>query len=461
MVFVSLTGCSSKKDESTGNTAGVTQAPDTEKAEATATPSPTPTPEPVKDLGGMEITIGNWWEVDPPAPPKTQLEEDTLAYRQEIMEKHNFNIKTVNLGTWGEYQEIMVSSTMAGDPAADVFVMDSSFVAAPLSQGLLYPLNTLQSFDFTEDKWNKQVIDMMTVGDNAYGMAVGRMEPRLGVFWNKRLFEEAGLDPELPYELQAKGEWTWDAYKDLAKKLTRDTNNDGVMDTYANASFSVEFFKGFIFSNNAKYIGKDESGKLYNATNEANFLEALQFARSIYDEGYSMPQPEGSNWDWFIPAFKESKVAMTIAEEYKVGTWAEMADDWGFVIVPKGPHGEMMTVFNENVVVMPVTLEKEAAENIAFAYNLFTETTPGYENEDWKTPYYSVFRDSRAVDETLPLFYDPKHGSLDYMKLVSGINPGDICYDLDAGAATPAELIEKVQNSWQTFIDSANGVTTQ
>jgi hypothetical protein len=121
----------------------------------------------------------------------------------------------------------------------------------------------------------------------------------------------------------------------------------------------------------------------------------------------------------------------------------------------------MMTVFNENVVVMPVSLEKEQAENVAYAYNLFTNTTPGYENEDWKTGYYPAFRDTRAVDETLPLFYDPAHGSLDFMKLVSGINPGDICYDLDAGAATPAELIEKVQNSWQTFIDTANGVDNQ
>ncbi|MBH1940930.1 extracellular solute-binding protein [Mobilitalea sibirica] len=460
MTFSLLTGCGSKEstDIVTDKDAVITQAP-VEETETETTPEPTQ--EPAKDLGGMEITIGNWWEQDPPAPPATQQEEDTLAYRNEIMKKHNFNIKTVNLGTWGEYQEIMVTSTMSGDPAADIFIMDTQFVSAPLSQGLLYPLNTLENFDFTDEKWNQQVLEMMKLGDDTYGMATGRMEPRLGVFWNKRLFEEAGIDPELPYDLQASGEWTWEAFEEMAEQLTRDINNDGTPDVYGTASFSVEFFKGAVFSNNAKFIGKDDSGKFYNATNEANFIEAVQWARSFFDNGTHMPEPEGANWDWFIAAFKEGKVAMQAAEQYKVGTWADMQDDWGFVIFPKGPKGEMMTVFNENIVVMPVSLEKEDAENIAFAYNLFTETTPGYEDVDWRTNYYASFRDGRAVDETLPLFYDPKHGTLDLIRLIDGIDHGDLFFDVAAGAVTPAEGIEALQQKWQSFIDGANGVETE
>lgn len=452
MTVAMITGCSSKEETETNASKEVTQAP-----EENETP-PTPTEAPVKDLGGMEITIGNWWAQDPPEPPKTQQEEDTLNYQEEIMKKHNFKIKAVRLSTWNEFQEIMITSTMSGDPAADVFVMASSFVAAPLSQGLLYPLNTLENFDFTQEKWNKQILEMMTIGENTYGMATGRMEPRIGVFWNKRLFEEAGIDPDMPYDLQAKGEWTWDAMKELAAKTTRDTNNDGTPDTYGLASFSTDFFKGAVFSNNAKFIGKDESGKFFNATGDANFLEAIQWGRSFYDEGFHMPRPENSNWDWFLPAFKEGKVAMQVAEQHKVGTFSDMEDDWGFVIFPKGPQGEMMTVFNENIVVMPTGFDKEKAENIAFAYNLYTETTPGYEDVDWRTGYYPVFRDVRAVEETLPLFYKPQHGSLDFITLVSGLKHGDIVYNVDSGASTPVEMIETVQQTWQSFIDKANGV---
>ncbi|HWT27484.1 MAG TPA: extracellular solute-binding protein [Mobilitalea sp.] len=453
MVISMLSACS--KDNTTKTDA---TAPTATSAPAVATATPVPT-EPPKDLGGLDIKVANWWEADPPAAPANQKEEDTLKYRQDIMDKYNFKIKNVNIGGWGEFQEIVVSSIMAGAPAADVFVMDQSFMAAPLSQGLLYPLDTLSNFDFSQDKWNQQIKDLMTMNGHVYGMSASRSEPRLGIFWNKRLFEEAGLSPDLPYDLQAKGEWTWDKFKEIAKQLTRDTNSDGTPDTYGLASFSVDFFRGCVFSNNAKFVGKDDKG-FFNATGDANFLEALQWGRSVYDEGYVMPQPEGSNWDWFISAFHDGKVAMQCAEEYKVNNWADMSDDWGFVIFPKGPQGEMMTVFADNIVVMPAGVDAAKADNIAFAYNLFTNPTPGYENDDWKTDYYPKFRDSRAVDETLPLFYDPKHGTMSYLPLIAGLSYGDVCYDLDAGQKTPQELVEKVQQQWQTYIDTANGVKT-
>jgi ABC-type glycerol-3-phosphate transport system substrate-binding protein len=53
----------------------------------------------------------------------------------------------------------------------------------------------------------------------------------MALFFNKRLFREAGLDPNLPYDMQKAGTWTWSAFIDVCKKLTRDTNNDGRMDT--------------------------------------------------------------------------------------------------------------------------------------------------------------------------------------------------------------------------------------
>lgn len=448
LVMSSFAACNKEEEN-------VTATPTPAQQEAEATVAPTEAP---KDLGGTEIIVGDWWTTDPAPEPATQKEEDTIAYREDFMKKYNFTLKRQNLGTWGEYQEIMVSSVMAGDPAADVFIMDQGFISAPLQQGLLYPLQTIKNFDFSEEKWNKQVIDLMTFDGNSYAMASGRMEPRLGIFFNKRLLEEAGVDPELPYNLQASGEWTWDAFKDLASKLTRDTNSDGTPDVYGLASFSVHWFRGVVFSNNAQFIGKDENGKFYNATGEANFLEALEWGRSLYDEGFVMPNPEGANWDWFIAAFKEGKVAMQCSEEYMVNTWKDMEDDWGFVIFPKGPQGEMMTVFTENLVVMPAGMDAQRAEDVAFAYNLYTNPTPGYENDDFRTDYYTVFRDARAVDETLALFYEDGHGTMSNLPLVAGVSYGDICYGLDGGTATPAETIEKVESLWQSYIDTANGV---
>ncbi|HCM11908.1 MAG TPA: ABC transporter substrate-binding protein, partial [Lachnospiraceae bacterium] len=122
--------------------------------------------EPVADLGGMEIIIGDWWSPQEPAEPTNAMEEATLEYRQMIQEKYNFTIKQVAVSDFDGMQELFTTSTMAEDPAAHVFLLAPDWVSQPLANGLLYDLSTLESLDFTEDKWISNVTEKMTFGDS-------------------------------------------------------------------------------------------------------------------------------------------------------------------------------------------------------------------------------------------------------------------------------------------------------
>ncbi len=341
MCLSMFTACGGNKAKETSNN----EEPTVEATTPTEEATPTATEEPAMDLGGMEIVIGDWWSSADPAAPTTAQEEATQAYREEIQAKYNFTIKQVAVAEWGTMQETFTTSTMAEDPAAQVFILAPDWVAQPLANGLIYDLATLENLDFTESKWNPSVLKTLTYGDSVYGMAAGKPEPKLGVYWNKRLFEEAGLDPNLPYDLQASGEWTWSKFEELCKSLTIDSNNDGTIDSYAMASFSSDLFKGAITSNDARYIGKDDSGMFINGSKDPKFLEALQWAVSLIQKNYEMPAPADANWDWFISAFHDAKVAMQFAEVYKTGTWADMEDDWGFVLCPKGPKANGYQVY--------------------------------------------------------------------------------------------------------------------
>ena len=453
-----LAACSDKTKDPNND---VTQTPNEDNNDASDTPDATPTEEPVVDLGGIDVIVGDWWTADEPFEPRNQQEEDTLAYRNSIQEKYNFTLKQVAVTDWGGMQELFTTSVMANDPAADIFLLGQAWTAQPLANGLLYDLATLESFDFTESKWNQNTINLMKYGESIYGMSTGKSEPKIGLFWNKRLFEEAGLEPDLPYDLQANGNWTWDEFEKLCQTLTRDTNNDGTTDTYAMVSFSVDFFAAAMTSYEARYIGRDDAGKFYNATAEPQFLEALQRAVGYIEDGYEMPAPPDANWDWFIPAFHDAKVAMQFAEQYKVGTWADMTDDWGFVLVPKVKAEDPYHVyFNDNIVVMPSTFDAETAEKIAFAYNLWTNPTPGYEDETdaWKEGYYPNFRDERAVDETLALMYEPETVVVsEFQPFVYGTDTGaDFIWDVYALGSTPAERREELVAKWEALIDDAN-----
>lgn len=471
------TACGGEANETTttpapsGNetTPEATKAPESNGGETTettpapeATPEATPVPEKYQDLGGMDILIGDWWSSGE-FNPQSQQEEDTLAYRNEIQSKYNFTINQLNVGGWGAgIQEVFVTGVMANDPVAQLFILGAGFVNKPLANGLMYDLATIETLDFTEDKWNTSVVDSMTFGSSIYGMATGKPEPRTGVFWNKRMFEEAGLDRDLPYDLQASGEWTWAKFEEICETLSRDTNGDGILDYYALCSQDTQIMAAALMGNNAKYVDTDANGKIVNTSGSPETLESLNWAVSLFAKKYQEPKQDPDEpWDYFKGYFHDGKAAMIIEDEYTVGTWADMEDDWGFVLVPynqNNPQAKSQMIWSDNIFVMPSCFDADTANKIAFAYNLYSNPTPGYEDaDDWMSTYYPVFRDERAVEETLAMAYEPGRSEAWVFPFVYGLSVGDIAwtgiFDL---AVTPAEVVESIAPTWQSYIDDFN-----
>ena len=106
----------------------------------------------------------------------------------------------------------------------------------------------------------------------------------------------------------------------------------------------------------------------------------------------------------------------------------------------------------------PACYDADRAWKIAFAYNLFTNPTPGYtDSDDWKNGYYQKYRDERAVDETITMMREPEHQFVWYSDMVTGYDLGSqYIWDVYAQATTPAEKAESMRGTWQAYIDEAN-----
>lgn len=470
-VLGSLAACGGKdeKTDAKGNTpaATPTTAPTTapENKDPEATPTPAATPIPDRNLGGLDIIIGDHWTPDETPAPSTQQEEDTLKYRQDIMKKYNYTIKSKTVAGWGEMLDACVTSITNGDPIAQIFELDYRFVAQPLANGLFYDLATLSEFDFTEAKWNKLVLDLMTRGDSIYGMRASKSEPRGGVIFNKRLLEDAGFNKDELYDLQANGTWTWSKFEEMCEKLTRDTNNDGITDIYATTSQGAATIQILAMSAGADFIGRDENGVLFNNTGSKEVLDALNFAVKLYNAGYEMPQPEGSDWDYFIPAFREGKAVMQFGEEYNCqpgnNYGDQMVDDVGFVMPPK-PDGaaNYCSYISDNIAIIPACYDADMASKIAFGYNVYTMNTPGYDDpNDWMEQYYSHFNDFRAVEETIAYFNDGVSVKFLNQTLVPGLDAvmgPDLLWAYPFANGTPADVIAGFKDSWDAIIAEAN-----
>lgn len=473
MVVASFTGCGKKNGADTDTKNTNTPAPtngEDKKGEDTpaTTEAPTPTEEPVMDLGGMEIVIADWWSgttwVEDEAKAiadgtLTAQQEARYDYLHEIQEKYNFTIVKKQFAGWGDsYKENYSMSVISEQPEAQVWMMQSDWVVSLVNQGLCYDWSKLTNIDLSEDKWNEAVTESMSKGAAIYGTSWGKFEPRAGVFFNKRLLKEAGIDENLPYDLQKSGEWTWAKFEELLDKLTYDKDGDGVNDAFGMYSGSMYLFPTAVLSNEAAFVRQDENGNYYNATNEPAFLEAVQWVCSLIEKGYEMPSPPDSEWDYFNAAFPDGKAAFQVYQDYKAGTFKDvMEDDYGFVLFPRGPKASTYhTNIFENVAVIPSCYDAETADKIAFALNLWANPTPGYE-DDWMTGYYEKYRDTRAVEETLATFYEPDVCVTELHTKVPGLDLGPLFFwDLYSLAKTPAELIEANQAPMQVYLDEVN-----
>lgn len=417
----------------------------------------------VYDLGGMEIVIRDWWSSGEEAAPTNAYEEARQEYLEWIQETYNFKIKQLGMSDWeGTPEDFVNYATTGGDENFLFVVWQGSALVAAMNSGLMYDLSTLDCLDFSQAKWKTGIHNLLT-GKNGeiYGMSASTPEPRTAVFFNKRLIQEAGYNPDDLYKWQEDGTWTWEKFTEVSDAVQRDVDNDGVIDVYGETSQRAQIYQASVWSNGGEYVGKDASGKYVNKLETNETLEALNWAMD-YIIKHEVPVPSDAAWDWYVSAFKEGKAAFCVDDAYRFNDFASMEDDWGFLCFPKGPKkNDYTNVYADNVFAIPACYDADKAWKIAFAYNLFTDPIPGFEDyEGWKSGYLSKARDTDSVDLTLARMVT--NGMVTYHNMVTNIQIGpDLLWSLgyadgNGEVATPAQRAEALRATWNTYIDEAN-----
>lgn len=321
-VLMILSACS-------GNNVGNTTATE---APAATEEAPAPTEEtepPAADLGGREIRISHWWD----ATPVGDSEADELARERikKVEEKYNVKIKYLNTEYWSTAEKLS-SSVMAGDPFAEIVRVPDGFIWGLMQGGFLTPLDD----SLNNTRVEPEVVEAMRFGgEQVFGLESWFNPNDSGMFYNKRIFKEAGLKD--PQQLMDEDNWNWTTMLDAAKKLTVDNNGDGKADQYGLAGAHYIFSEQLIASNGG--IIYDEANKKV-AFDSPEAMEALNFEHSLYNEHKVVKANEGNDWEDPAKYFAEGNIAM-----YPGGLWEiegrildKLKDEWGYVYFPKGPQ---------------------------------------------------------------------------------------------------------------------------
>jgi multiple sugar transport system substrate-binding protein len=312
-------------------TPSATQAPAATEAPA-MTEAPAATAAPATEAPAADVTLrwrtrpDNQEEIDVYSKISTELDAQldgiTLTYEPGGSEGAN-------------YQDQLKAEVAAGT-APDVFWIPGTDVADFATRGLI--LNAADvaaaSEGFNVDDFYAGPMYHLTYNPetNASGADSGALWglPRdvstFALYLNMDLINEAGA-PD-PRELAAKGEWTWDAFLDVAQK-TRALGSD-IYGYGASAWWGP--YGVWLNASGGGFYNADRTAC---ALNSPESLSGLEFQRSLYQD-YDVATPYGEDPE---PPFRAGKVAM-----FQNGRWATpgvrtVDFNWDVVQLPNGPSG--------------------------------------------------------------------------------------------------------------------------
>ena len=178
----------------------------------------------------------------------------------------------------GGYSDKINASVMSGD-LPDVLTVDGPNIAAYAENGIIQPLAKLT--DEEKSVYLDSIIQQGTYNNKLY--ALGAMESSVGLYYNKDILAEAGV--EVP---DADHPWTWSEFTEVLKKVQPvvEKKKGYALDmTFPTGEATIYYYAPFFWSNGGDFVNKDGL-KVNGVFNSKENLETVNYFKSFLDNGY-------------------------------------------------------------------------------------------------------------------------------------------------------------------------------
>lgn len=183
----------------------------------------------------------------------------------------------------GGYSDKVNASVMSGG-LPDVLTVDGPNVSAYAANGIIQPLAEIPE----EEKavYLESIIEQGTYDGKLY--ALGVLESSVGMYYNKDILEEAGI--EVP---DADHPWTWSEFLEILEQLKpimAEKNGYALDMTFPVGEASIYYYAPFIWSNGGDLVSDDGLTVDGYFNSDAN-AETMEYFKTIVDNGYMSATP--------------------------------------------------------------------------------------------------------------------------------------------------------------------------
>ena len=309
----------------------------------------------------------------------------------------------------GTQQKILTA--LATHTAPDIARVDVAFVVPLAKKGAVAELDTLPGANKIKNELVNAALKSAIIDDKLYG--VPDQVTCLALFYNKKLFKEAGLPDRTPKD--------WSEFVKFAKVLT---NKEKGIYGFAMRN-TLWWTLPILYTFGADFI---QDGRC--ALTEPEAIDALNFKASLFlTEKVEAGAWRAGSVDPDM-GFQSEKYAMVLNGPWKIKTLTNMNLDFGVGLIPKGPKGTATNVGGTDMVIFKRShFTKEAFEFLTWLTSPSIQTrwanglgqlpvnTLAFDSVDVKRhPYLATFTEQLKTAK-------PRPPVLNYGDIENAVNP--------------------------------------
>ena len=219
----------------------------------------------------------------------------------------------------GGYSDKINASVMSGD-LPDVLTVDGPNIAAYAENGIIQPLA-----DLTEDEkgvYLESILQQGTYNDKLY--ALGGMESSVGLYYNKDILEEAGI--EIP---DADHPWTQSQFLEILEQLKpimEEKDGYAIDMTFPVGEATIYYYAPFFWSNGGDLV--DDTGLSVDGVfNSKENAKTVTYFRTLLENGCMSKVP-------IDHLFESGRAAFKIDGAWEVNTMYTSYPDVSFGVAP-------------------------------------------------------------------------------------------------------------------------------
>ena len=359
---------------------------------------------------------------------------------KEVEDKYGIKIRVKTYSEGEAMITDIVTSVTAGLQPFDVLETHNARARQLMVQGVIKPQSDIKTINVKDSRFTQSVADNVTFKNKVYATTVGGVyKANMGVIYNKKVLKSLNLGENYIYDLYKSKKWTFETFRDLARKATKGSGDDktwGVLGTTAPIGMAVS-------ANAGGTVIRKSNGSFDIALASAGGIEAMNWVHELWatDKSFNYVPDNVSSWE----VFAQGKTLL-------FPTWIDningimeygLYDEVGYVPFPIGPRQKdyITNAYEYDCFVMLTSLKYPEATGKVYM-ELSTVSS------QLKALYETQLRDFGFDDKSIEAYKDiESHIQSEFSRGVPLSATGDIdsaVFTLNGDPASVAASMKKV-----------------